>query len=219
MYRPLFTFLLVFVLIGTSDAQPNRKKFYFRLKDFEEPRVYVMSNPQEPSRSSYYYLQSSGDTLITRLYDFEGNLWQEFQEVFDERGAYIARINLFFPLGQDEIMESTMHLGPDPYVFLWRPSTTFSFWIESPAEDGGERTTRSRNPGNLERMQVMGRRTKVLVIEEEFSLDSDEEFSFTATTYYAKKRGLVKVEVRYPEDEMLLQLTEILTEAEWLDRL
>jgi hypothetical protein len=218
--------LLAILLIGAfslpSVAQGNLKSYYFRLKDFREPKVYVMVNHDEPELSRYFHMEADGNTLTTKIYDWEGNLAEESVEVYEKKGSRLQETTLFYFNGQDEILRNEMLYGPEAYVYLWRPKRSFGYTgIVELEYDGQDRISRERTAGKKSTLEVLGKKRKAIHISDAISIEGPgwDPLSFQNDVYYAKKLGIVRVDMHLPEGDFSLYLSEIISEAEWLQRI
>ncbi|MBR9920908.1 MAG: hypothetical protein GYB31_08710 [Bacteroidetes bacterium] len=209
----LFGFLSILFLSlpSQTDAQRKLDKYYFQLKDFEEPKVYFIHCHEDDSRDLYLRLYAKGDRLITETYSADFHMQEYAEEVFEEDESRLTVFQLFYTAGQDEVLQQSSTLDPTlNTVMRWRNTGSFGWKVRL----DGDRLEMKRQVIGKQRYQYLAKRKKAIAVKDQFYLNG--KLLSERTSYYGKKTGLCGF-TRYEDGTVLnFSLDRIYSEEEWV---
>jgi len=213
--------LLFLCCVSYAQAQKNVKKYYFPLGKTTTTKVYRYVDKNDTTHVEYWKVitNQKTNTIKTISYDKNFRIYNVFEEVLTEKGAQLTGYTDYDELenGKHVAVSATIQKVD---VYLWESTKTFAYSFSYTNQYGFYKYTKNRKFDDIEKITVHGKEYEVAVFQDAYHVynkDQNKRYMYPQRTYYATNIGVVQYKRKLPWEKrpIILQLTQILTEAEF----
>lgn len=215
--------ILIFIIIFTSYGCSIRD-YYFPMSDLTESKIYKYECKSDSSLTEYWKITSNltDNTLITEAFSYDYIQYEFFKEKITEKGSKLLEFISY--KNNNESIDTVINKPIKLDVFKWDKSGTYIYSSESIDNYYGKISfEKEREYISVEKLIILNKEYSALKFKGIYTTkinSINKSFKKEQFSYYAKGIGLVKMEKKFSDGtEVILELTEIMTNNEWTNKL
>ena len=200
------------------------KDYYFPMSELTESKIYKYECKLDNSKTEYWKLTSNeaNNILVTEAFNFEFEQYEFFKEKLTNKGSELMEFISYRKNDKGE-NDTIINKPKELDVFKWKTNESYQYSSETIENYYGKVTFRKeREFIGKEKMTILGKEYKVLKFKGNYKTKvekTNELYEKNQFSYYAKGIGLVKMDKKYSDGTtIILELTEIISNAEWKKR-